>query len=46
MFKFATDVSVDQTTEIARMEKMLSASVQARAEPASSDHYPARRNSA
>jgi uncharacterized protein (DUF305 family) len=25
VFKFANDVSVDQTTEIARMEKMLAA---------------------
>jgi uncharacterized protein (DUF305 family) len=25
IFKFASDVNVDQTTEIARMEKMLSA---------------------
>ena len=25
MFKFASDVNVDQTTEIARMEKMLTA---------------------
>jgi uncharacterized protein (DUF305 family) len=33
VFKFANDVSVDQTTEIARMEKMLAALGTAGASP-------------